>query len=335
MKGDPKLEIPPSLTYVSDEEPGITRRAAGKGFAFYQPDGQLIRDKATRERLLGLAVPPAYHDVWYSPKPEGHLQATGFDDRNRKQYRYHPRWSEWREQLKFDSLIEFGEALPKLRGAIGYQLSGSGFEKERVLAAVVRLLDKTAARIGNQTYLEENGTSGLSTLTQSDAEVENGHLLLSYTAKGGEHREFDLYQPVLAEIVSRLQDLPGQHLFCYQNGGRWHPIDSADVNQWLKEKTELDISAKDFRTWRASVLTLDSLVTCPPAQTKKEIIAQQKDALRKTSVELGHRPPVCRKHYVHPRILEEHRAHTLSVENIDSIKGLSASESQFLSFLKS
>ncbi|MDB4265323.1 DNA topoisomerase IB [bacterium] len=329
-----EAELPETLNYTSDDDPGISRKGAGKGFAYYDPDGGLICDDEVKARLNSLAVPPAYHDVWFAVDPRGHLQATGIDEAGRKQYRYHSEWSDWRQSLKFDSLLEFGKALPGLRASVRYQLAGEGFGKDRILAAVVRLLDRTAARIGNEAYYQENGTSGLTTLRDRHVETEDGHLLLSYTAKGGEDREFDLYQPKLAEIVQDLQELPGQRLFQFRESGRWVALTSGHVNEWIKEKSGLDASAKDFRTWHASEMTLETLSNFQQGETQKERIAQEKEALLKTSHELGHRPPVCRKHYVHPEILKKHRAGTLDFPGGKELNGLSRSENELLSFLE-
>ena len=329
-------ELPAQLTYSSDDDPGITRKGAGRGFAFYDASGELIRDEELRERLLALAIPPAYTKVWYCPDPNGHLQATGFDSRGRKQYRYHPLWSEHQSRKKFNSLIDFGEALPRLRRSITHHIAKDDLSRDHVLATVARLLDKTAARVGNDHYFEENGTTGLTTLRKKNVDVTGKRVELSYTAKGGEEREFDLYQPRLASIIDELQELPGQRLFKYRSDAGWIAVDSGKINAWLKERAGLDITAKDFRTWRASALTLEFLVGCPAANSKKERISQEMEALRETSRELGHRPPVCRKHYVHPLILDHHRDGKLATaaRAAPVVKGLSEMEARLLNFLK-
>ena len=331
------MKVPPGLSYSSDSDPGLTRKGAGRGFAFYYPDGTLLQDAREKDRLKALAVPPAYRDVWYCLKPEGHLQATGRDDRGRKQYRYHPEWTAWRDEQKFSNLIDFGEALPKLRSQLKTRLSRDGLHKERVVAAVVKLLDETAARIGNEAYLKENGTRGLTTLKESDVSVKGGQLLLSYRAKGGERREFDIDDPTLLKIVQHLEDLPGQRLFNYESDGEIHSVTSSDVNEWLREHADAEITAKDFRTWRASQLTLSTLCKMPKVDTKKELLAQETEALKQTSKALGHRPPVCRKHYVHPQILEDHQAGMLakwSQHQVSGRGGLRKNELVFIDFLK-
>ncbi len=333
------MKLPPGLIHSSDENPGITRRRRGKGWSFISPDGKTITSEIEKKRLATLAIPPAYREVWFCVKPNGHLQATGLDDRGRKQYRYHPDWSEWTNNLKFEGLIEFGLALPRLRGAMDYALKGEGLTHDRILGAVVKLLDRTAARIGNEHYYQENGTAGLTTLRKKHAEIEGNHIHLSYRAKSGKDREFDLNHPTLSKIISRMEELPGQRLFQYQDGDRVHPIDSGHVNEWLKEKSGLEgISAKYFRTWHASHLTLCELLAIDPAESETARIRQETEVLKHTSKELGHRPPVCKKHYVHPEILARHRAGTLAEmfpPEIKSIRGLSANEKKLVHFLES
>lgn len=333
------MDLPANLIYTTDRDPGFSRRGAGTGFAYYDPTGTLLPDGEIKERLKSLALPPAYHDVWYCAEENGHLQATGLDDRDRKQYRYHEDWSAWRNAQKFAGLADFGHALPSLRGKVNRCLKGSGLGKERVVAAVIKLLDRTAIRIGNEVYYEENGTCGLTTLREDNVEVDgDGHLELEFTAKGGEEREFTLYQPRLAKIIDKLEDLPGQRLFTYKDGENLHPVDSSDVNNALEELTGKRFTAKDFRTWRASQLTLAHLAFQPQVESQRELIAQEKEALKATSSQLGHRPPVCRKHYVHPRILELHRAGTLQswaakTKDIKAPGGLNKDEQRLLQFL--
>ena len=333
------MKLPPGLRYTTDEDPGITRRRRGTGYSYSTPDGKTISSAAERDRLNSLAVPPAYTDVWFCTDPHGHLQATGFDDRGRKQYRYHPEWSEWRETLKFDGLLEFGLALPGLRGAMDYALKGDGLKRERILGAVVKLLDRTAARIGNETYYQENGTAGLTTLRKKHVETDGNSIHLSYRAKGGKDREFDLHHPTLSTIIDRMEELPGQRLFQYTDGNQVHPVDSTQINEWLKEKSGIEgISAKYFRTWHASRLTLVDLLSTDPGETKTARIRRETEVLKQTSAILGHRPPVCKKHYIHPEILTRHRAGTLEkifTESPGSVRGLNADEETLIHFLQS
>ncbi len=287
------MQLPKGLVHTTDEDPGITRRRRGKGWSFQTPEGKTITSAEEKKRLSSLAVPPAYKDVWYCPLPNGHLQATGFDEKSRKQYRYHPDWTEWRENLKFEGLLEFGLTLPGLRSAMNYALKGDGLTRDRILGAVVKLLDRTAARIGNEQYYRENGTAGLTTLRKKHAETEGNRIHLSYRAKSGKDREFDLNHPTLSKIIDRMEDLPGQRLFQYRDGDAIHPIDSTQVNEWLKEKSGIDgISAKYFRTWHASRLTLADLLSTEPGDTKTARIRRETEVLKSTSKVLGHRPPV-------------------------------------------
>lgn len=331
------MKLPNTLIYSDDSEPGFTRRRAGKGHAFYTPRGELVPEGDIKSRLKSLAIPPAYTEVWYCAQDNGHVLATGRDAKRRKQYRYHPDWVAWRNQEKFSGLIDFGEALPGLRGAMDYALKMEGLPMDRVIGAVVKLLDKTAARIGNEAYYQENGTSGLTTLRSKHVEIDGKDLHIEYTAKGAEDREFDVYHPSLAKIVKKLHDLPGQRLFQYRDGDQSYPITSSHVNEWLREKSGLDISAKDFRTWRASQLTLDDLLRKPLTDSAAERKRQQNDTLKRTSHKLGHRPPVCRKHYVHPAILDLHtegELHKFCKDQPAIDSRLPAHESQLLAFLK-
>lgn len=332
------MKLPKALHYTQDDEPGISRRRRGKGYSFHYPDGRVVKEKTEKERLASLAIPPAYTDVWYCLDEMGHLQATGKDAKGRKQYRYHPDWIAWRGALKFDGLVEFGESLPKIRGAVEYALQKEPLSRDRVLGAVMKLLDKTAARIGNEKYFQENGTAGLTTLRKKNAEVSGNKIHLEYKAKTGKRRVFDLNHPTLSKIVARMEDLPGQRLFQYKDGETVHPVDSTNVNDWLKEKSGLEgISAKYFRTWHASRLTLKMLLEGAVLDTKTARIRRENEILKMTSKELGHRPPVCRKHYVHPEILKRFREGTLQEmfpRKIDEMKGLSADEERLLYFLK-
>ncbi|MGJ8676290.1 MAG: DNA topoisomerase IB [Akkermansiaceae bacterium] len=326
---------PKELVYTTDSDAGYSRRGAGKGFAYYDCEGELIKDKKIKARLNSLALPPAYRDVWFCSDPNGHLQATGIDQRKRKQYRYHQQWSLWRSRKKFDALVDFAKKLPLIRESVAKDIDSESLIKSSVIAAVIRLLDNTSLRIGNEAYYKENGTSGLTTLRHADVETEDGYLKLDFTAKGGKARQFDIYLPTLSKIVEQLDDLPGQRLFKYKNDEAYHPVTSSDVNEWLKEKTNADISAKDFRTWRASHLTLNHLLKLPEISNHADKIEQEKTALKATSKELGHRPPVCKKHYVHPRVLESHRNGTLksNLKKHFKIEGLSEEENTFYSFL--
>jgi len=332
-------DTPSELIYSSDLDDGFTRRGAGNGFAYYDEQNTLISDEKTKHRLNSLAIPPAYTDVWYCAEENGYLQSTGIDTKGRKQYRYHPLWNEWRNLKKFNSLLDFAAVLPKIRRRVTRGLTSDELNKEKVLCSVVRLLDKTAARIGNEVYYKENGSTGLTTLRDDNVESDDGYLQLHYIAKGGTEREFDLYQPSLAEIVTELQDLPGQRLFQYVGiDKKIHPITSSDVNDWLKKVGEIDLSAKDFRTWHASELCLDHFLKQDEPDSNTARVRLEKEVLKLVSAELGHRPPVCKKHYVHPQILKLQREgalhSTMAKCDVVEVSSLTASEVNFISFLK-
>lgn len=241
------------LHYVDRSMPGITRRRAGRGFAFYAPDGSHIVDPGIIARIRRVAIAPAYRNVWICPDPKGHLQAVGEDARGRLQYRYHPLWQGVRDEGKFGHMLVFGEKLPLLRERVDQDLRRHGLDRERVLGAIVRLMERTMARIGNDRYAKENLSYWLTTLRHRHATVHGRHLTLDFRAKHGIEQHLELDDPRLARIVSRLEDLPGQRLFRYVDAeGTRHDIHSQDVNAYLQEITGADITAKDFRTWAAT-----------------------------------------------------------------------------------
>ncbi|HLU08315.1 MAG TPA: hypothetical protein VK003_01505, partial [Oceanobacillus sp.] len=239
-----------ALIYMSDEAPGIRRRRAGKGFVYLDTDGKPIKDKKTLERIQSLAIPPAYTDVWISPLEDGHIQATGRDAKGRKQYRYHPRWSEQREQTKFNRMILFGEALPGIRERIARDLALRGLPREKVLATIVELLGTTFIRIGNPEYVKTNDSFGLTTLRDEHVDVNGSKVRFEFTGKSGKENTVDLHDKRLARIIKQCQDIPGQHLFQYwDEDGNSQAILSGDVNNYLREIGGQEFTAKDFRTW--------------------------------------------------------------------------------------
>lgn len=298
------------LRWVSDDEPGLRRVRRGTGFAYLDPSGRVVRERAVRQRISALAIPPAFVDVWICPHPDGHLQATGRDARGRKQYRYHPLWREHREATKFDHLREFGRVLPRIRRKVNRLLAaGPTPTRECVLAALVRLLDTTWLRIGNAEYLRANGSFGLSTLRKRHAVARGNEIQLSFVGKSGVPQHARLTDRRVARIVRRCQDIPGQFLFRYLDAeGAAHPIDSADVNDWLAQISGLHITAKDFRTWHASVQALAVFMDrqraarddpCPPTVER----ASAKAVVATVARGLGNSPAVCRKAYIHPAVL--------------------------------
>ncbi len=291
------------LRYVNDAMPGITRRRQGKGFSYRWPDGSLVSD-CERERIAAIAIPPAWTDVWICPRPDGHIQATGRDDRGRKQYRYHPRWREVRDATKYESLAAFGRALPEVRARVDADLGRRGLPEEKVLAAVVRLLDETLIRIGNDEYAEANESYGLTTLQDDHAEISGATLALEFGGKSGTEFDVVVRDRRLARIVKQCQDLPGEDLFQYLDGDRVVDVTSTQVNAYLREVAGADRSAKDFRTWGGTVVAAETLVDLGAYATKKEAEHNLLVAVDAAADRLGNTRAVCRSCYVHPRVPE-------------------------------
>jgi DNA topoisomerase-1 len=292
------------LRYVTDGERGIRRLRSGRGFRYVDADGQPVRDEETLDRIRRLAVPPAWTDVWICASPRGHLQATGRDARGRKQYRYHVRWRTQRDEVKYGRMLAFGKALPAIRRRVNRDLRRPGLPRERVLAAVVRLLEKTRIRVGNEEYARENRSFGLTTLRDRHAEIGSTRIRFRFRAKGGKVREVEVSDARLARIVARCQDLPGQELFQYlDDDGEPRSIGSQEVNDYLREVTGQDFTAKDFRTWGGTVLAAWALKEFEKvdsaAQAKRNVVR----AVEHVAEELGNTPAVSRKSYVHPSVI--------------------------------
>lgn len=294
------------LVYVSDEQPGIRRRRAGKGFSYVDTKGRRIANEAELTRIRALAVPPAYVDVWICANPRGHLQATGRDARQRKQYRYHPQWRSVRDDGKFDRVMAFGASLPRLRRHVSRDLARPGLPKEKVLALVVRLLDDTMIRVGNEGYARDNHSYGLTTLRSRHVRHERGRLRLHFRGKGGLERDIELDDRRLLRVIRRVQQLPGQRLFQYQDDqGQPQPIDSGMVNDYLREACGDDFTAKDFRTWGGTVQAVRQLAQVPLPKKGGErarrglLLA----AIKEVAAVLGNTPAVCRASYIHPAVL--------------------------------
>jgi DNA topoisomerase-1 len=298
---------------VTDEDPGIGRRACGNGFVYVGPDGKRVRDTSTLQRVRLLAIPPAWRAVWICPLENGHIQATGRDARGRKQYIYHHDWVAVRDANKFARMRAFGRALPAIRRRVAADLALPGIPRAKVLATVVRLLDTTLIRIGNREYVRENGSFGLTTLRARHVGVNGAQIQFHFRGKGGIVHRVVLAEPKLARVVRRLLDLPGQELFRYlDEGGQLRTIDSTDVNDYLREIAGEDFTAKDFRTWYATRAALAALERCP-AQTKTEARAQLKRVLCEVAKTLGNTPTICRKSYVHPFVIESYLAGGLAL----------------------
>jgi DNA topoisomerase I len=331
------------LRHVSDGEAGIRRIKRGKGFSYVGPDGERVTDDRTLKRIRSLAIPPAWTDVWICASPRGHLQATGRDDKGRKQYRYHLRWRETRDEAKYDRTIAFGQALPVIRARTNADLALRGLPRERVLAAVVQLLEGTLIRVGNETYARENRSYGLTTLRNKHVDVNGSEIMFEFTGKGGKKHAVDIRDRRLASIVSRLRELPGQELFQYvDDDGQRHSIGSEDVNAYLKEITGEEFTAKDFRTWAGTVLAARALEEIgtfdSDAQAKSNIV----EAVESVSKKLGNTPAICRKCYVHPTVINAYLDGSMTrtlkgrVEDLltKDVGGLKPEEAAVLAFLQ-
>lgn len=309
MSADPVDEAKDAgLRYVTDQIPGIRRLARRGGFRYVSPAGTPVRDTPTLQRIAKLVIPPAYDDVWICPHPDGHLQATGRDARGRKQYRYHERWRKVRDSTKYERLAAFALVLPKLRRTVDRDLTRPGMPKEKVLAAVVTLLETTLVRIGNEEYARDNGSFGLTTLRNRHARVRGAEMRFEFDGKSGVRHRVHLHDRRLARVVARCQDLPGQRLFSFvDDQGNSVPIDSADVNEYIRVVSGEEFSAKDFRTWLATVYCAQWLQQRPEhsvTERERQVVA----AVKAVAGRLRNTPAVCRKCYIHPAILEQYLA---------------------------
>jgi DNA topoisomerase-1 len=292
------------LNYVTDGVAGITRRRAGKGWAFYRPNGTRITDAQERRRISSLAIPPAWTDVWICADPRGHIQATARDARGRKQYRYHAHYREARDRSKFRRMLEFSEALPAIRERAERDLGAPELSRRQILAATVRLLDKTLIRVGNDEYAKDNRSYGLTTLRAKHVTVNGSVLRFSFRGKSGVQQAFAVTDKRIARIIQRCQDLPGQELFqCVTDEGTRQTITSDDVNAYLREIGGRDVTAKDFRTWGGTMLAAVALRAAGPAATRKEALRNIIRAVDAVAERLGNTRAVCRKYYVHPAVL--------------------------------
>ncbi len=293
------------LVYTTDASPGLRRERRGDGFAYLKPKGGEVDDEKTLARIRSLAIPPAYERVWICSRANGHLQATGIDARGRKQYRYHPEFRNARDAHKFHRLADFGTRLPRIHERIEADKALRGMPKEKVLATIVDLLERSLIRVGNEQYAKDNDHYGLTTLRNEHAEVRGGEVDFHFVGKSGVEHDVALRDKKLARIVKQMQDLPGQSLFEYVGeDGRPHGVTSHDVNAYLKDVAGDEFTAKDFRTWAASVQALETLAGRGAPATKKEAKAAINETIKAVSKELGNTPSVCRKCYVHPTILE-------------------------------
>ena len=331
------------LRYVSDEEPGIRRKKAGKGFTYVGPDGRKVADEATLSRIRSLAIPPAYADVWICPRADGHVQATGRDAKGRKQYRYHPAFREIRESTKFEHMIEFAKALPAIRKTIDDHMGQRGLPREKVLATVVHLLENTLIRVGNSDYAKQNKSYGLTTLRDPHVKVDGTELRFQFKGKSGKTWKLSVKDRRIAKIVKACQDLPGQDLFQYlDEDGQQQSVTSADVNAYLKDITGRDITAKDFRTWAGTVLAAMALTEFEEFDSEAKAKKNIRQAIEQVSSRLGNTPTICRKCYVHPEVFNCYLEGSLLLEIKDEVEaelrdnlaGLKPEEAAVLSLLQ-
>ena len=332
------------LRYVVDTIPGIRRRRAGNGFYYLGTNGRVIHDEETLRRIKSLAIPPAWTDVWISPDPHGHLQATGRDAKGRKQYRYHPRWREVRDAVKYDRMVAFAEALPRIRERTDRDLALQGMPREKVLATIVQLLEKTRIRVGNEEYRRVNESFGLTTLRDDHVHVSDSTVKFEFRGKGGKWYRVKLTSQRLARVVKHLQEIPGYELFQYlDESGERGTLESQDVNDYLREISGGDFTAKDFRTWAGTVAAAGVLRTLEPCESDRQCKQRVAHAIQLVAEELGNTPAVCRKCYVHPAVIEayvRHRLRPIEAGEGDgrrarSAYGLSPEEQSLLEFLRS
>ena len=293
------------LRYTTDAKPGITREKHGETFHYTYPDGSPVTDDETLGRIESLVIPPAWIDVWICAQPNGHLQCTGRDARGRKQSRYHPHWREVRDENKYEHMLLFGDALPRIRERVDHDLALHGLPREKVLATIVRLIETTFIRVGNEEYARTNKSYGLTTMRTRHVDVHGNTITFDFKGKSGVHHTIDLENKRLAGIVKKIQDLPGHELFQFvDHDGNRHHIHSDDVNQYLHDITGEHFTAKDFRTWAGTVLAAMLLREYEPYTTQSQAKKNVVEAIKAVSQRLGNTPSVCRKCYVHPAVLE-------------------------------
>ena len=330
------------LVHIRDDQPGIRRRGAGHGFYYLDPDGNRVEDDETRARIRSLAIPPAWTDVWISPDPAGHIQATGRDQRGRKQYRYHPTWTACRDEAKFSTLISFAEALPDLRRQVDSDLRRHGLPRERVVASVVYLLDRTLIRIGNDDYARTNKSFGLTTLRSRHVAVEGSKIRFAFMGKSGQEWRLKLADRRIAKIVETVHDLPGQHLFQYlDEDDNRHPIHSHDVNRYIHEAAGPEFTSKHFRTWGATMLAANLFAETDLPETKRARARAANAVVDRVANQLRNTRSVCRQCYIHPAVPRSWQEGRLSEEigdirrrNRRPLKGLDQEESTVLRWLR-
>lgn len=331
------------LRYVSDTTPGIKRKRAGKHFSYIGLDGKPIHDEQELARIHSLGIPPAWNNVWICPNPRGHIQATGRDAKGRKQYRYHPKWREIRDETKYDHMLAFGKALPGIREHVARDLAGPGLPREKVLATIVRLLDTTSIRIGNEEYARENNSFGLTTMKEDHVEVEDSTIEFHFRGKSGKEHTIDVKDRQLAKIIKKCRDLPGHELFHYEDEAHeLRTVTSDDVNEYLQQITDQDFTAKDFRTWAGTVIATCALQDLGEYETQTQAKKNVVRAIETAAEHLGNTPTICRKSYVHPEIIDAYLNGSLlqaaqqqdEQAVVEALDGLHPEEIAVLAFLQ-
>jgi DNA topoisomerase-1 len=317
------------LRYVTDAGPGIRRQRSGRGFSYRLPDGTLLRDADTLRRLRSLAIPPAWTEVWICPRDTGHIQATGRDARGRKQYIYHPDFRSLRETGKYAALPAFARLLPAIRSRVAADMARPGLPRDKVVATIVHLLERTLIRIGNADYAAQNGSHGLTTLTRRHVKVESGVLRFRFTGKSGKSWDLQLHDRRVLKVIRACQELPGQELFRYRSDdGAVLAVSSADVNEYLRDVSGAEVTAKDFRTWAGTVLAALALQAFAAPQSQREAKRNLKAAITEVSGKLGNTVTICRKCYIHPTVIERYMAgqHRLRLPATAALAGLQPEE---------
>ena len=326
------------LRYASDDRPGIRRHRAGRGFRYVGPDGEPVTDENDLKRIKHLAIPPAWTDVWICTDPRGHLQATGRDAKGRKQYRYHERFRAMRDETKYERILEFAHTLPKIRARVDADLRSAKLTRERVLAAIVRLLELTLIRVGNEEYAKANASYGLTTLREKHVAVDGSLVRFRFNGKSGKAHDVGIRDRRVARVIRALQELPGQDLFTYvDDDGDVKPVRSEDVNEYLREITGDDFTAKDFRTWAGTVIAATELAALEPVKNERYAKKNVTAAVARVASRLGNTPAVCRKCYIHPAIVDAYIAGdlvALHAKHEGDAVDLTSEEAKVLRFLE-
>ncbi len=339
---DPKIQRKlkqENLRYVSDSTPGFFRQKIGKGFKYYDLKGNLIRDKKVLERIEKLVIPPAWENVWISPIANGHLQATGMDEKKRKQYIYHPDWIKISQENKFDKMVDFGLSLPTIRGKINYALQEKGLDKRKILATVIWLLEHTFIRVGNEEYAAENNSFGLTTLRNRHVDIQGSKALLTFKGKSGVITHLEISNPTVVKTIKKCIELPGFELFQFvDEGGQKHAVDSEDVNLFLKDATKKDFTAKDFRTWGGTNLSANNFYTLGEPSDEKTLKQNINQTVKKVAQHLNNTVAVCRNYYIHPTVFRTYQEKILvphfKTHSKSKISGLSWDEYALIRLLQ-